>query len=203
MKRGRAVIWDSLFTVLAVYKEILPGSLFTTGAEFWVQSCLISKWSCFMVSHRTLGSDLLFLCGQYSGAAGLCSQFDRDSSPSPEWVLPLNQPLGKALHSWRIVFFAWVEGDSRSQQQQVFGPDIMNQAGRVYIPWNLNNLGSHLCCLTATLFHGWCWDLLLFNILILISASWSWNLKVSLGIIVSRFAKWLFKACRPSLLPCI
>lgn len=101
------------------------------------------------------------------------------------------------------LFFAWVEGDSRSQQQQVFGPDIMNQAGRVYIPWNLNNLGNHLCCLTVTLFHGWCWDLLLlFNILILISASWRWNLKVSLCIIVSRFAKWLFKACRPSLLPC-
>lgn len=49
-----------------------------------------------MVSHCILRSGLLLLCEQYRGAAGLCSKFDWGSSPSPEQVLPLNQPLGKA-----------------------------------------------------------------------------------------------------------
>lgn len=151
MKRDRAVIWDSLFTVLAVYKEILPGSLFTTGAEFWIQSCLISKWSCFMVSTRTLG---VVSSSSVSGTVVLlvCA---------PNLIRVTLHVLSKfsllISHLGRHfilegLFFAWVGGDSRPQQQQVFGPDIMNQAGRVYIPWNLNNLGSHLGCLTVTYF---------------------------------------------------
>lgn len=94
MRRGRVVIWDSLFTVLAVYKKILPGNLFT-GAEFQIQSCLFQSGAALWCTTSLLEEVSFSSLKQYSADAGLCSKFDSGSSQNPEQVLPANQPLGK------------------------------------------------------------------------------------------------------------
>ena len=135
-----------------------------------------------MVCYHTLGSGLLFLCEavQYCALSFIRVVLKSLSKFS---LLISHSGSHLSLEEWA---FASVEGNGRCWQQQVFGSGITYLAGRIWILWNLNNLGSHLFCLTVTFSYfvaGSRFSSLLLNILILISASLIWNLSVSLGII--------------------
>lgn len=141
---GRAVFWDSLFTVLAVYKKTLPRN--SVHKRCWILDSVVFNCKAeqlYVVPppfQKLSPSCLLFLL--WNSAVELLVWILKN----PEQVLPVNQPLRNPPQPWRMGFCMsgrrWQisAAVSRWARYSVPGRESLDSM----------ELGAHLRCLTVT-----------------------------------------------------